>query len=115
MSTQSRKTTNSGEIVNLMQINTDDLVKVPMYFHYIYGSAIEVALTVILLWFYIGVGAFTGLATLILLGPLNSFFSRRFAKYQMEKLKEKDVKVKIINEVLNGIKVRNILMNFERE
>ena len=88
-----------------MEVNTDSLVNVPLYLHYIYGSAIEVALAVILLWFYIGIGAVTGLATLVLLAPLNSFFSRRFGDSQMEKLEKKDDKVKKINEVLNGIKV----------
>ena len=78
LSTKSRKSTNSGEIVNLMQVNTDSLVNVPLYLHYTYGSIIEVSLAVILLWFYIGIGAVTGLATLVLLAPLNSFFSRRF-------------------------------------
>lgn len=76
-----------------------------MYLHYIYGSVIEITLAVILLWFYIGIGAITGLATLVLLAPLNSFFSRRFGDSQLLKLEKKDDKVKKINEVLNGIRV----------
>ena len=96
--------TSSGEIVNLMQVNTESLVNVPLFIHFTYGSVIEVTLAIVLLWFYIGVGAFTGLAALVLLTPLNSIFSKKYSDSELKKLEKKDEKVKLINEVLNGIK-----------
>ena len=89
-----------------MQVNTESLVQCPLFIHYIYGGIIEVALAIVLLWFYIGASAFIGLAAFILLTPFNSLFSKLYSDAELEKLEQKDTKVKIINEVLNGMKVR---------
>jgi ABC-type bacteriocin/lantibiotic exporter with double-glycine peptidase domain len=62
-------------------------------------------LTVFLLWFYIGVSAFVGLAVLIVIVPFNSFVSGKTHALEYEKMKKNDKKVKNIYEVLNGIKV----------
>ena len=48
---------------------------------------------------------FSGLAVMILLVPLNSYFAHKFSIAQHKKLIVSDSRIKIINEVLNGIKV----------
>lgn len=73
--------------------------------------------TVFLLWFYIGVSAFVGLAILVVIVPFNSFVSGKSHYLEYEKMKKNDKKVKTIYEVLNGIKVcinNLVLDNFKK-
>jgi hypothetical protein len=60
-----------------------------------------------MLWFYIGNAMFAGVIALAILIPLNSYFANQYSVAQMKKLEISDSKIKIINEVLNGIKVTN--------
>jgi len=91
-----------------MQVNTESLILCPQYLHYLYGSVFEILLAIVLLWFYIGVSAVIGLSSFLLLAPFNVLFSKKYSDAELEKFEKKDQKVKIINEVLNGIKVNNI-------
>lgn len=53
----------------------------------------------------LGVAAFTGIALLILLIPLNGFVAAKMKYFHMKQMKKKDQRVKIMNEILSGIKV----------
>ena len=95
-----------------MQVNTESLILCPMYLHHIYGSILEIILAIVLLWFYIGVSGLIGLSSFALLAPFNLICSKKYSDAEIEKFKIKDQKVKIINEVLNGIKVyKKIIWN----
>ena len=48
---------------------------------------------------------FTGLALLLLLLPLNAIVWSVMEKYQYNQMKKKDERVRLITEILNGIKV----------
>lgn len=47
-----------------------------------------------------------GLAVLVIVLPVNSVIANKVKKLQMKQMKFKDDRVKVVNEVLNGIKVR---------
>ena len=54
---------------------------------------------------------FAGLAVMILLMPVNGFIANATKKLQLQQMKYKDQRVKLMNEILSGIKVgrRNCL------
>jgi hypothetical protein len=58
-----------------------------------------------MLYFYMGVAIFAGLGALVLLLPLNAIIAKIYNEAQTKKLKFSDTRIKIINEVLSGIKV----------
>ena len=91
--------------MNLIQLNAESFVKATSFLHMVYGAAIETILVIIFLWFYIGVAAFVGLGTMIVLGPLNSFFTTKFSNAESKKYEKKDERIKKLNEILNGMKV----------
>ena len=49
---------------------------------------------------------FAGLAVMILLMPVNGFIANATKKLQLQQMKYKDQRVKLMNEILSGIKVR---------
>lgn len=88
-----------------MQVNTQTFVEFAQYLHYTWSAPLQVVLAVVILWFYLGVAVFAGIGALILLVPLNGYLMKKYTSAETEKLKQKDNRVKIVNEVLNGIKV----------
>ena len=48
---------------------------------------------------------FAGLGVMIILLPLNGFITMKIGKYQKEQMEQKDSRLKLMNEILNGIKV----------
>jgi hypothetical protein len=48
-----------------------------------------------------------GLGLMILLAPINMFIAKKSRQYQMEQMKLKDERLKLMTEILNGIKVRS--------
>ena len=54
----------------------------------------------------IGPSVFAGLAVMIILIPVNGFIANKVKTLQIKQMKNKDERVKMMNEILSGIKVR---------
>lgn len=105
LSPESKREATTGEILNLMQINTQIFIELSQYGHQVWTAPVKIILGSILLWNYIGPAVFAGLGVMIILVPLNTIFTNQYLKAERVKLKFKDSKMKILNEVLNGIRV----------
>ena len=58
-----------------------------------------------LLWKTLGPSVMAGFFVMILLIPLNGVIAAKSRKLQQKQMKEKDQRVKMMNEILQGIKV----------
>nr|APD26507.1 ATP-binding cassette transporter subfamily C member 1 X3 protein [Brachionus koreanus] len=105
LSPDSKKKATTGEILNLMQVNTQIFIDLSQYGHQVWTAPVKIIVSSILLWNYIGPAVFAGLFLMIILVPLNTVFTSQYLKSEREKLKFKDSRMKILNEVLNGIRV----------
>lgn len=105
LSALSRKDTTAGELINLMQINTQTFVELSSYLNMVWSAPLQIALSLVMLWQYLGVACLAGIATIILLIPVNVFLSNRARRFFIQKLKHQDSRLKLLNEILNGIKV----------
>jgi ATP-binding cassette subfamily C (CFTR/MRP) protein 1 len=63
------------------------------------------ALAIYLLWETIGVAVFSGLAILIIMFPVSGVIANKLKNLQFKQMKMKDERVKLTNEILNGMKV----------
>ena len=57
------------------------------------------------MWDQIGVAAMAGVAILVLAIPINTVIAKFTRKLQQAQMKNKDKRIKLMNEILNGIKV----------
>nr|QUF59450.1 ATP-binding cassette transporter Abcc1-6 [Brachionus angularis] len=105
LSSQSRKQATVGEMVNLMQVNTQSFVELTAYVNMIWSGPLQIIICIIMLWQYLGVSSLAGVATIILFIPLNGWLSNKSKVLQTNKLKAQDARIKLTNEILNGIKV----------
>uniref|UniRef100_A0A8C5H3J6 ABC-type glutathione-S-conjugate transporter n=1 Tax=Gouania willdenowi TaxID=441366 RepID=A0A8C5H3J6_GOUWI len=98
-----RRTCTVGEIVNLVSADTQKLMDFVVYFNAVWLAPIEIALCLFFLWQHLGPSALAGIATVILIFPLNGFIAKKRSKLQV--MLFMDGRIKLMNEILNGIKI----------
>jgi len=93
-----------GEIVNYMQLDAQRISDFAQFIHVTWAAPIQVIVTVVLLYIYIGPSAFVGLAMAVVTIPLQSWLVKKQAALRKRGVGITDQRVKLINEVLQGIK-----------
>lgn len=94
-----------GEIVNLMSVDAHSFLEIMPYLNIVWSGPIVMAFAIFLLWQYLGVSVFAGLAVMILMIPLSALVATKLLDLQAKQMKVKDERVKSMNEILSGMKV----------
>ena len=94
-----------GQIVNLMSINANHFVEFANNLNIALILTIQIILGIVYLWIKLGPSALAGLVVMVGTIPINSFLTSKTRKYQVIKQNIQDDRIKITNDILNGIKV----------
>ncbi|XP_018568582.1 multidrug resistance-associated protein 1-like [Anoplophora glabripennis] len=105
ISNSARKETTVGEIVNLMAVDAQRFVELTTFLNLLWSAPFQIILSLYFLWNELGPSVLAGLAVMIILIPLNGFIANKIKTMQIKQMKYKDERVKLMNEILNGIKV----------
>ncbi|KAI2474232.1 hypothetical protein C4B38_000299, partial [Diabrotica virgifera virgifera] len=105
ISNSARKESTVGEIVNLMAVDAQKFMDLIGYLNMIWSAPLQICLSLYFLWKELGPSVLAGLAVMIILIPVNGFIANKIKKLQVKQMKNKDERVKLMNEILNGIKV----------
>lgn len=105
MNNEARKESTVGEIVNLMSVDAQRFQDMLGYLWSIWSGPLQIVLAVYFLYQTVGPSVFAGLGVIIILFPINAFIMAKTQAYQEEQMTLKDGRIKVMNEVLNGIKV----------
>lgn len=105
LSNSARREKTVGEIVNLMAIDIDRFQQITPQTMQYWSNPLQIGLSLILLWNQIGVSVVSGVVVMLMLLPINFFITMLIRKWQVQQMKYKDERTKMVNEVLNGIKV----------
>ncbi|XP_037669575.1 multidrug resistance-associated protein 1 isoform X1 [Choloepus didactylus] len=100
-----RKSSTVGEIVNLMSVDAQRFMDLATYLNMVWSAPLQVILALYLLWLNLGPSVLAGLAVMILMVPVNAVMAMKTKTYQVAHMKSKDNRIKLMNEILNGIKV----------
>lgn len=106
LSTRSRQATETGRIVNFMSADVNQL---QMFFYpfasqLLTGPAMLIT-ALVLLWFQIEWATFIGLGILLISTPATTIFLKKITGFRREMLKHTDQRVKLMNQLLVGIRV----------
>ncbi|XP_040290615.1 canalicular multispecific organic anion transporter 1-like [Bufo bufo] len=100
-----RKESTVGETVNLMSADAQKFMDLTNYIHLLWSSPLQMVVSVVFLWAELGPSVMAGLGVMILLIPINAVLATKSKTFQMKNMKNKDKRLKIMNEILNGIKI----------
>uniref|UniRef100_A0A3B3S3B1 ATP binding cassette subfamily C member 2 n=1 Tax=Paramormyrops kingsleyae TaxID=1676925 RepID=A0A3B3S3B1_9TELE len=105
VSNDTRKESTVGETVNLMSADAQRFNDVTNFIHLLWSCPLQIGLSIAFLWLELGPAVLAGLAVMVLMVPINGFLATKSRGFQVENMKFKDKRLKIMNEILNGIKV----------
>nr|CAD7452936.1 unnamed protein product [Timema tahoe] len=123
MSNKTRKESTVGEIVNLMSVDAARIFDAIPNLNIIWSAPFQIGLALYFLWEHMesrqgakpghsydqvhisGPAVLAGLTVMLILIPVNGFIAKKLKALQICQMKTKDQRIKLMNEVLNGIKV----------
>ncbi|XP_032125532.1 multidrug resistance-associated protein 1 isoform X5 [Sapajus apella] len=105
ISNSARKSSTVGEIVNLMSVDAQRFMDLATYINMVWSAPLQVILALYLLWLNLGPSVLAGVAVMVLMVPFNAVMAMKTKTYQVAHMKSKDNRIKLMNEILNGIKV----------
>jgi len=104
LSSNARKGSTVGEIVNLMSVDAQRLLDLVSYINVTWSGPLQIFLAILFLWQQLGASTLAGVCVMILLIPLNGVMASKAKKIHVKQLELKDQRIKVTNEVLNGMK-----------
>ncbi|XP_058021721.1 ATP-binding cassette sub-family C member 3 isoform X2 [Ahaetulla prasina] len=100
-----KRSSTVGEIVNLMSVDAQRFMDLTTFLNMLWSAPLQICLALYFLWQALGPSVFAGVAVMVLLIPLNAVIAMKTRAFQVEQMKYKDARIKLMNEILSGIKV----------
>ncbi|ORY04586.1 metal resistance protein YCF1 [Basidiobolus meristosporus CBS 931.73] len=105
LSNTARQNYTVGEIVNHMTVDAQRVQDLCMYGNIAWSGPFQIALSLYFLYQTLGPSIFAGVGIMVLSIPLNGLLARKMQALQKAQMKNKDARIKLTDELLNGIKV----------
>lgn len=105
LSSQSRQSRTSGEMMNYMSVDVQRITDLIWYLNGIWQLPIQISLAILILHTNLGLGSFVALATTLLVMSINIPMTQAQKRYQSKIMAAKDERMKATSEVLRSIKI----------
>ncbi|XP_076615307.1 ATP-binding cassette sub-family C member 3 isoform X4 [Chaetodon auriga] len=100
-----KRSSTVGEVVNLMSVDAQRFMDLTTFLNMLWSAPLQIVLALYFLWQNLGPSVLAGVAVMVMLIPFNSVIAMKTRAYQVEQMQYKDSRIKLMNEILNGIKV----------
>ncbi|KFW92975.1 Canalicular multispecific organic anion transporter 2, partial [Phalacrocorax carbo] len=100
-----KRSSTVGEIVNLMSVDAQRFMDLMTFLNMLWSAPLQIFLALYFLWQTLGPSVLAGVAVMVLLIPFNSAIAMKTRAFQVEQMRHKDSRIKLMNEILGGIKV----------
>ncbi|CAB4272422.1 unnamed protein product [Prunus armeniaca] len=105
LSSLGRRRHSAGEIVNYIAVDAYRMGEFPWWFHSAWTYALQLFLTIGVLYWVVGLGALPGLIPLFICGLLNVPFAKALQKCQSQFMIAQDERLRATSEILNSMKI----------
>ncbi|XP_036078629.1 canalicular multispecific organic anion transporter 2 isoform X3 [Rousettus aegyptiacus] len=94
-----------GEMVNLISVDAQRFMDLVFLLNLLWSAPLQIILAVYFLWQKLGPSILAGVTLMVLLIPVNGGVAMKMRAFQVEQMKLKDSRIKLMSEILGGIKV----------
>ena len=105
ISATGRARTSTGQVVNMMSNDTNQLQRFLQFSGNFMVAPLQILIALILIYMQVGNAMWVGVAYMVSLVPANIFIFSVVGKMRFEVLKFSDARVKMMNEILAGIRI----------
>ncbi|XP_028333034.1 canalicular multispecific organic anion transporter 2 isoform X2 [Gouania willdenowi] len=100
-----KRSSTVGEVVNLMSVDAQRFMDLTTFLNMLWSAPVQIILALYFLWQNLGPSVLAGVGVMVMLIPFNAVIAMKTRAFQVEQMKYKDDRIKLMNEILNGIKV----------
>ena len=104
LSNEGRAKKSTGDIVNLMSVDTQRIADLSRQGHQLWSAPIQITLCIFSLYELLGWAGLAGVGVIIIMVPLNAFIARLMKRFQQVQMRNKDERTRVTTEILNNIK-----------
>ncbi|XP_069328052.1 multidrug resistance-associated protein 1-like [Eulemur rufifrons] len=105
LSSVSRKKFSTGEIINLMSTDAQQLMDFTANLNLLWSGPFQILMAISFLWQELGSAVLAGVAVLVFVIPINALAAARVKKLKKSQKENKDKHIKLLKEILHGIKI----------
>ena len=105
ISASGRAQTSTGQVVNMMSNDTSQLQRFLQFFGFTLVAPVQIVIALVLIYRQVGNATWVGVAFMLCLVPVNGVVFSSVSKMRRRVMKYSDARVKMINEILPGIRV----------
>uniref|UniRef100_A0A8B9QNI0 Multidrug resistance-associated protein 1 n=1 Tax=Anas platyrhynchos TaxID=8839 RepID=A0A8B9QNI0_ANAPL len=105
LANSSRRNYTTGEIVNLMSADAQQLMELTVNINLLWSAPFQIIVAVVFLWKELGSSALAGVAVLLLVIPINALIAAKVKSLKKNQMRYSDQRVKLLSEMLHGIKI----------
>lgn len=104
LSSEERGAKSTGDIVNLMSVDTQRLQDLTQYGQTLWSGPFQIILCLVSLHNLLGNSMWAGVVVMVIMIPINAFVAKYQKKLQSIQMKTKDERTRLTNELLTNIK-----------
>ncbi|KAI9148595.1 ATP-binding cassette glutathione S-conjugate transporter ycf1 [Blastocladiella emersonii ATCC 22665] len=105
LSLSAKGTHSTGQLTTYMSVDAQKLNDLCTYLHIVWSGPFQIALALYFLWAQLGPAVLAGLFVMIIMIPFNAKFVKRQQAIQKDQMRCKDSRLRLMDELLSGIKV----------
>ncbi|KAG8182127.1 hypothetical protein JTE90_002621 [Oedothorax gibbosus] len=100
-----RKDFPSGNLMNLLSVDVKRLQGFTIQAATLVSAPLKIFIIIFILWQYLGPSTLAGVAMIVVLLPISYYLSIIGERFSNKQMTSKDLRIKHLNEILNGIKI----------
>lgn len=108
VSNQGKKHYTTGQIVNLMAVDTQRVSDLVQNVNSLWSAPIQLTISMVLLYQQLGIAIFAGLGVMLINIPFNGWIAVKLRELQQLVMRYKDKRIKLLMEMFNGIRIIKI-------
>lgn len=108
LSQRGRRDFTTGQIVNLMSVDSQRIADFSQSFNALYSAPIQLTISMVLLYQQLGLAVIAGVGVMLINSPFNAWISVKLKELQQLIMRFKDKRIKLLSEMFNGIKIIKI-------
>ncbi|XP_041637494.1 ATP-binding cassette sub-family C member 4-like [Cheilinus undulatus] len=105
LSSESMGRTTTGQIVNLLSNDVNRFDEITINLHYLWVGPLQAVVILVFLWYEVGPSCLAGMAVIVLMLPLQTWFGKLFGIFRGKTAVLTDNRIRIMNEVVSGIRI----------
>lgn len=105
ISASGRAQTSTGQVVNMMSNDTSQLQRFLQFFGFTLVAPVQIVIALVLIYRQVGNATWVGVGFMLFLVPINGVVFSSVSKMRRRVMKYSDARVKMINEILAGIRI----------